>query len=203
MEIRDIESSLEAILFASGEAVSVERLAAVLAVPPELITDTATHLADKLSYDRRGIRLIKLDNALQLCSAPEYGDIVRSALETRKPPQLTQTALEVLAIVAYFQPVTRAYIEQVRGVDSSYTVGVLQERGFIEPCGHLDAPGRPRLYRTTNTFLRVFGLSSLTELPELPEAVGDEEGQLRIQNAIDMLSDKNAVITEDTGSDKK
>lgn len=197
MEIRDIEASMEAILFASGEAVSVERLAAVLAVPPELIADTATHLADKLSYDRRGIRLIKLDNSLQLCSAPEYGDIVRSALETRKPPQLTQTALEVLAIVAYFQPVTRAYIEQVRGVDSSYTVGVLQERGLIEPCGKLDAPGRPRLYRTTKAFLRVFGISSLSELPELPEAAGDEEGQLKIQNAIDMLSDKSTEITSE------
>lgn len=194
MEIRDIEAAIEAILFASGEAVSVDRLAAVLAVPADLITDTATHLSDKLSYDRRGIRLVRLDNTLQLCSAPEYSDQIHSALETRKPPQLTQVALEVLAIIAYFQPVTRAYIEQVRGVDSSYTVGILQERGFIEPCGHLDAPGRPRLFRTTKNFLRVFGISSISELPDLPEAAGDEEGQLKIQNAIEMLSDKSTEI---------
>lgn len=199
MEIRDIEAAIEAILFASGEAVSVDRISAVLAVPTELVLDTATHLADKLSYDRRGIRLLRLDNALQLCSAPEYGDLVRSALETRKMPQLSQPALEVLAIVAYFQPVTRAYVEQVRGVDSSYTVSLLQERGFIEPCGYLDAPGRPRLFRTTKMFLRVFGISSIAELPDLPEPVGDEDGQLRIQNAINLLSEKSTEVQDGAG----
>ena len=186
MESPELEAVVEAILFASGEPVTVERIASVLAVEPETITETAQRLADRLSYERRGVRLLRLDNSLQLCSAPEYSDYIRTALETRKPPQLTQTALEVLAIVAYFQPVTRAYIEKVRGVDSSYTVGVLQERGLIEQCGELDAPGRPKLFRTTKTFLRTFGISTLAELPELPEIQGDEE-QAKLQEAIDAI----------------
>lgn len=201
MEIRDIEGAIEGILFASGEAVSIDRIAAVLAVNRELIADTAVLMADKYSYDRRGIRLLKLDNSLQLCSSPEYSDYIRLALETRKPPQLTEPALEVLAIIAYYQPVTRAYIEQVRGVDSSYTVGLLQERGLVEPCGRLAVPGRPVLYRTTNNFLRTFSLSSLEELPELPDVSEDKDGQMKIQSAIDALRD--TVIEEEVKASKE
>lgn len=188
MEIHDIESAVEAILFAAGEPVTVDRIAAVLAVDKQIILDVAGRLMDHYSFERRGIRLVRLDNALQLCSAQEYASYVRMALETRKPPQLTQPALEVLAVVAYFQPVTKAYIEQVRGVDSSYTVGLLQERGLIEPCGRLSVPGRPVIYRTTKNFLRTFSISSVEELPELPEAEEDTEGQLKIQNAINALT---------------
>lgn len=187
MEIHEIEAALEAILFASGEPVPAERIAAVLAVDRELVFDAANHLMDKLSFDRRGIRLVRLENSLQLCSSPEYADYIRLVLETRKAPQLTQPAMEVLAIIAYFQPVTRAYIEQVRGVDSSYTVSLLTERGLIEPCGRLAVPGRPVLYRTTPDFLRVFSISSLEELPELPETESDSDGQMKIQSAIDAL----------------
>lgn len=193
MEINDIEAALEGILFASGEAVSAKRIAAVLAVDEKLIFDAAAHLADKLAYERRGIRLVRLENQLQLCSAAEYSDVIRQALETRKPPKLTPVALEVLSIVAYFQPVTRAYIDDVRGADSSYTVGVLTERGLIEPCGTLDAPGRPTLFRTTNNFLRTFGLSSLEELPELPQKGGDDGEQLKLQESIDaLMAEENA-----------
>ncbi len=188
MEITDLEGAIEGILFASGEAVPVKRIAAVLACDEGLILDAAAHIADKLSFERRGIRLVRLEDKLQLCSAPEYSDVIRQALETRKPPKLTQTALEVLAITAYFQPVTRAYIDDLRGTDSSYTVGVLTERGLIEPCGTLDAPGRPTLFRTTSNFLRVFGLSSLEELPELPQREGEDAEQLKIQEAIDALT---------------
>ena len=197
MEIRDLEGAIEGILFASGEPVPVERIAAVLAVPQSTVVDIAQRLADKLSFERRGIRLFKLENTLQLCSAPEYSDYIRAALETRKPPRLTNTALEVLTVVAYFQPVTRAYIEQVRGIDSSYTVGVLVERGLIEPCGQLDAPGRPTLFRTTKAFLRTFGLSSLEELPELP-SVQSEDGQLKI--GADAVENATATGDEDTES---
>ena len=196
MEIRDIEGAIEGILFASGEPVPIERIAAVLAVDKELIEDTACRLMDWYSFERRGIRLLRLENTLQLCSAPEYADSIRLALETRKPPQLTQPALEVLAIIAYFQPVTKAYIEQVRGVDSSYTVGLLQERGLIEPGGRLSVPGRPILYKTTKTFLRTFGISSIEELPNLPEAETDTDGQLKIQNAIDLLSAETKTISQ-------
>ncbi len=187
MEIRDIEGAIEGILFASGEPVREDRIAAVLGVDKKLVSDTANVLMDRYSYERRGIRLVRLEDSLQLCSSPEYADYIRLALETRKPPQLTQPAMEVLAVVAYYQPVTRVYIEQVRGVDSSYTVGLLQERGLIEPCGRLAVPGRPVLYRTTAAFLRTFGISSLEELPELPESAEEKDGQLKLQSAIAAL----------------
>ncbi len=187
MELHDIERALEGILFAVGEPVSAERIAAVLGVDTDIIFDTAGKLADEYSYDRRGIRIVRLDKSLQMCSAPEVADYVRLCMETRKPPQLTKPALEVLAVIAYYQPTTRAYIEQVRGVDSSYTVGLLQDRGLIEPCGRLAVPGRPVLYKTTDAFLRTFGISSLDELPELPDILEDEDGQLKIQSAIDAL----------------
>lgn len=169
MEIRDIESIIEGILFASGEPVGLGRIAAVLGISETAVSEAATRLRDRLVFERRGIRLVFLDKAIQLCSSPEYADYIRLALETRKQPQLTPQALEVLSIVAYFQPVTKLYIEQVRGVDSSYTVGLLQERGLIETCGRLSVPGRPLLYKTTPAFLRTFGLTKLEDMPVLPE----------------------------------
>ena len=184
MDVKDLEGIIEAILFASGEPVSIERLSAVLNVSTDIITGAAGRIADKFNFQRSGIRLVRLEDTLQLCSAPEYSDYVRAALETRKPPKLTQTALEVLAIVAYFQPVTRAYIEQVRGIDSSYTVGILEDRGLIESCGHLDVPGRPLLFKTTKNFLRTFGISSIEELPELPaQTPSEQDGQIELENS--------------------
>lgn len=196
MEIRDIEGAIEGILFVSGEPVSVERIASVLGVNPAIVSDTADRLRDKYSFERRGIRLVKLDGALQLCSSPEYADYIRLALETRKQPQLTQPALEVLAIVAYFQPVTKVYIEQLRGVDCGYTVGLLQNRGLIEMCGRLSVPGRPALYKTTKDFLRVFGIASIEELPELPECNEEQDGQLSIQGAIAALREQTNKNSE-------
>ncbi len=197
-----LEPAIEGILFAAGEAVSAKRIAAVLAVSEEDVFDAAKRVADRLRFEHRGIRLVRLENALQLCSAPELSDVIRQALETRKPPRLTQTALEVLAVTAYFQPVTRAYIESLRGADSSYTVGVLQERGLIEPCGTLDAPGRPTLFRTTPAFLRTFGLSSLDELPPLPRQEGEEPEQLRIEDAIETLREaRDAAVTDEPAKD--
>ena len=188
MEIRDIEGAIEGILFASGEPVSMERIAAVLGVEKQLVSDAADVVADRYSFERRGIRLVRMENQLQLCSSPEYADYIRLALETRKQPQLTQPALEVLSIVAYFQPVTRTYIEQVRGVDSSYTVGLLEDRGLIEQCGRLPVPGRPVLFRTTKVFLRCFGISSLDELPPMPDITEDMQGQLKLEQAIAELT---------------
>ena len=196
MEIRDIEGAIEGILFASGEPVSVERISAVLGIDTELVSDTSRRMIDRYSLERRGIRMVRLDNSLQLCSSPEYADCIRLALESRKMPQLTQPALEVLAAIAYFQPVTRSFVEQLRGVDSSYTVGLLQERGLIEPCGRLSVPGRPILFRTTKNFLRTFGISSLAELPVLPETESDPDGQMKIQSAIEAL---RTSIPDETG----
>ena len=201
MEIRDLESAVEAILFASGESVTIDRIAAVLGVESELISDIADRLSDYYKFERRGIRLIKLDNSIQLCSSPEYADLIRLALETRKQPRLTQPSIEVLSIVAYFQPVTRAYIEQVRGVDCGYTINLLSERGLIEPAGRLQAPGRPVLYKTTETFLRTFGLSSISDLPPLPDAEPEEDdGQQKIQEAIDTYMASSLAENEKIGN---
>ena len=133
-----------------------------------------------------------MEDSYQLCSAPEYGDAVRKAFEIRKSAKLSQPALEVLTIIAYFQPTTRAYVDQVRGVDSSYTVGLLLDRKLIEECGRLQVPGRPHLYRTTKEFLRVFHISSLEELPEIPGV--EPEGQLRLgeDGTVQDMSDGSA-----------
>jgi len=188
---------LEAILFVSGEPVKMSRIAAVLGVEEFDIDAAANRLRDKYSFERRGIRLVKLEGALQLCSSPEFADYIRLVLETRKPPQLSPPALEVLAIIAYFEPVTKAYVEQVRGVDSSYTVGLLVERGLIEACGRLNAPGRPVLYKTTHVFLRTFGLESLHELPGLPKIESPEDGREGISAAIAELKAKEEKVASE------
>ena len=183
----NINSALEAILFAAGEPVPAARISLILGVDEDAVFSAAKELADFYSFEQRGIRLLRLENKLQLCSAPEYASVISKVLEQRKPPMLSQPALESLAVVAYFQPVTRAYIDQVRGVDSSYTVSVLLEKGLIEKCGKLDVPGRPSLLRTTDAFLRTMGISSLDELPELPD-VGGSEGAQKLEAAIEKLS---------------
>ena len=157
----DLKSAVEAVLFAAGEPIPVARLSLVLGAGEEDVLLAARELAESFERDQRGIRVLQLGDKLQMCSAPDYAPIVIKALEQRKPPMLSQPALETLAIVAYFQPVTRAYIDQVRGVDSSYTVGMLTERGLIEACGRLDVPGRPSLFRTTDQFLRTMGIQKL------------------------------------------
>lgn len=169
MNLRDVENAVEAIVFASGDPISVERVASVLAVEKTVVFDVAERIAARYREMGCGIRFLLLEDKLQMTTSPQYADVVRMALESRKPSRLSQTSLEVLAIVAYYQPVTRSFIEQLRGVDSSYTVSLLLERDLIEPCGRLDAPGRPMQFRTTTAFLRTFGIGSLTELPELPE----------------------------------
>lgn len=170
----ETDSIIESILFASGDPFPIERLMALLDLSREQVLEAAQRLGDGYRFENRGVRLLRLEDSLQLCSAPENADWVRRALDTRRPAKLSPAAMEVLAIAAYFQPVTRAYIEQIRGVDSSYTVGLLVEKGFLEPCGRLDAPGRPMQFQTTATFLRVFGLSSLEELPAYGAAGGAE-----------------------------
>lgn len=180
MEIKEIESAIEGILFAAGDPVGVERLCMALDLDRATVDNVCQRLADYYSYERRGVRLLRLENSYQLCSAPEHADCIRRAFESRRPARLSQPALEVLAIIAYYQPTTRAYVDQIRGVDSAYTVGLLLERDLIEECGRLAVPGRPILYRTTQTFLRSFGLSSLEELPELPSA-SPEDGQITME----------------------
>ena len=180
LEMKEIEAALEGILFASGEPVHIDRICLALELDRATAELVLQKLGDYYSYERRGIRLVRMEDSWQLCSAPEYADSIRKAFEIRKPAKLSQPALEVLTIIAYYQPTTRAYVDQIRGVDSAYTVGLLLDRHLIEECGRLQVPGRPRLYRTTQAFLRAFHLNSLDELPQLPGMEAD--GQLRLDD---------------------
>ncbi len=189
MEHEQLLSAVEAILFAAGEPIPAERVALVLGEEPETILDCAEELARQYEESLSGIRLVRMEQSLQLCSAPEFSTYVIRALEQRRPPRLSPSALEVLAVVAYFQPVTRAYIDQIRGVDSSYTVSTLLDRGLIEPAGRLDAPGRPTLYQTSALFLRTMGLTSLEELPVLPDMTSSE-GAEKLEAAIQELQNR-------------
>lgn len=181
-------AKMEAILFASGEPVGVERFCLGLDLTRPEVDTLMGELIEK--YSQGGIRIIRLNASYQMCSAPELAPVVRDMLETRTPPKLSQPALEVLAIVAYHQPTTRAYVDQVRGVDSTYTVGSLLERGLLKECGKLkDMPGRPTLYRTTDLFLRCFNMESLKELPDLgqPEPVLE---QLTLEDRLKQLQEE-------------
>lgn len=167
MEQTDLQRAIEAILFAAGERVEVSRLAAALQVDSSDITAAADGLADQLAFERRGIRILRLDKGYQMVSSGEMADYITQALETRKPPKLSSSQLEALTIVAYYQPATKAMVEQIRGVDSSYSISALLNKKLITEAGRLNVPGRPILYRTTPDFLRTFGISSLEELPPI------------------------------------
>ena len=167
MEQSDLQRAIEAILFAAGERVEVSRMAATLQVDPSEIMAAADALADQLAFDRRGIRILRLDKGYQMVSSGEMADYVTKALETRKPPKLSGAQLESLTIIAYYQPATKAMVEQIRGVDSSYSISALMNKKLICEAGRLNVPGRPIQYATTPDFLRTFGLNSLDELPEI------------------------------------
>ena len=167
MEREELERILEAILFAAGEPVSAQRIAAAAQCEEEEVHEAARRRMDSLAFERRGIRILRLEDSYQMCSSPELVSYITTALETRKPPKLSASQLETLTIIAYYQPATKAYVEQIRGVDSAYTIGALVNKNLVEECGRLNVPGRPIQYRTTKDFLRTFGLSSLSELPEI------------------------------------
>lgn len=167
MEQNDLQRAIMAILFAAGEPVDAKRMAFALEVDEDEIHREAQSLMDRLSFDRSGIRILRLEQAYQMCSSGEMSAYVTKTLETRKPPKLSASQLETLTIIAYYQPATKAYVEQLRGVDSGYSVSALLTKKLIEECGRLNVPGRPILYRTTPDFLRTFGLNSLDELPEI------------------------------------
>ena len=167
MEITDLQRGIEAILFAAGEPVECDRLAEALEADRKDVQKVADEMVSQWAFERRGIRVIKLDKAYQMVSSGEMSDYVSKALETRKPPKLSASQLESLTIIAYYQPATKAMVEQIRGVDSSYSIGALLNKRLIEESGRLNVPGRPILYRTTPAFLRTFGISSLEELPEI------------------------------------
>lgn len=189
---------MEAILFASGEPVHIDRICLALDLDKETAETLLQKLGDHYAYNRRGVRLTRMDESWQLCSAPDYADVIRKAFEIRKSAKLSQPALEVLTIIAYYQPTTRAYVDQVRGVDSSYTMSLLLERKLIEECGRLQVPGRPHLYRTTKEFLRVFHLGSLDELPEMPGVEADGQLRIGVGGAPDLPEEPDEDATAET-----
>ncbi len=165
MEQNELKAAIEAVLFAYGEPISITRLAEALGEERSAVRRAAESL--EYDYETRGIRLIWLEDSLQLCTQTRFDPQIRAALDQRRNTPLSQAAMEVLAIAAYHQPVTKGYIEQVRGVDCGAVVNSLVEKKLLEEAGRLDMPGRPILYKTTQDFLRAFGLRSLDELPEV------------------------------------
>lgn len=170
-----LESTLEAVLFAAGDAVSLDRLCAALETPREDILAAAGALEALYDLENRGLMLRRIGDSLQLCSRPMYAEAARRVTESRRAATLSPAALEVLTIVAYRQPVTRAFIDQLRGVDSGGTLAGLAEKQLIEEAGRLEVPGRPILYRTTERFLQAFALESLDDLPALPALTENEQ----------------------------
>lgn len=162
-------ASVEAVLFAAAEPIEYTKIATALGMDDEQILLSLDALSEKYSAEDSGICLLQLGNKYQLCSKKEYVEVVRNVLDLKRNAPLSQAAFEVLAIIAYNQPITKPYIEQIRGVDCSGVVNTLCQRGLIEEKGRLDVPGRPVLYGTTADFLRCFSLNSLSELPELPK----------------------------------
>ena len=194
MEIKQYQAAMEAVLFASGEPVASGRLAEVL----ELDEETAVRLAEDLMQDINtrggGLRMLRLDDRYQLCTNADYAGYVRKALEIRRNTPLSQAAMEVLAIVAYNQPVTRAFIEQVRGVDCGAVVQGLVQKSLIEEKGRLELPGRPLLYGTTADFLRSFGLNSLEGLPPLPQK--EEENAAMEETTLDDVIEQTETVED-------
>lgn len=193
MNKKQIISALEAVLFASGDPISIERLSQVFDIKPEEIEKYIAILADELDKRVAGVKLIRLENAYQLTTREEYADYIKKAFDIKRRTPLSPAALEVLAVIAYNQPVTRSFIEQVRGVDCSGVVSTLVEKDLIEERGRLELPGRPLLYGTTKNFLRCFSLSDLGDLPPLPKEnaeLNDIGEQLEIT---DHLMDEEAI----------
>ena len=184
MDRKELQRICEAILFASGEPVETERLCFVTETDPDEVREALRELADLYAFERRGIRILRLEDSWQMCSQNDMAPWVTKALETRKPPKLSASQLETLTIIAYYQPTTKAFVEKLRGVDSSYSVAALLNKKLIEENGRLDAPGRPILYRTTPDFLRTFGLESLEDLPEMEK--------VQFSNSPDTVSEPDA-----------
>lgn len=167
-------AAVEAVMFAYGDPITIEKLSEATGIDEETCVKLVDNLERQYNVRESGLRILRINKGFQIAARPEFADSIKKALETKKQQPLSQAAMEVLAIIAYNQPVTKAFVEQVRGIDSSSVVNTLAERGLLEEAGRLDLPGRPIAYRTTDNFLRCFGLSRIEELPPPP----DQEGQL-------------------------
>ena len=190
MNSNELIRAFEAVLFASGEPMSIDRLAQTFEITPEKVVKTADMLREEYLANNSGIVLVRLENTFQLATDERFAEYIKKAFDIRRKTPLSSAALEVLAVVAYNQPVTKAFIEQVRGVDCSGVVSTLVEKGLIEEMGRLELPGKPLLYGTTKNFLRCFGISDLSELPELPKS----------ENAVNDVAEQLEMISEETES---
>ena len=169
MNKKELLSAFEAVLFASGEPMSIERFSLVFEISPDEVIETMDELSKKLKKNDSGLHIVRLENMYQLATTTDFAPYIKKAFDMRRRTPLSPAALEVLAVVAYNQPVTKSFIEQVRGVDCSGVVTTLIEKGLLEERGRLELPGKPLLYGTTKTFLRCFSLNDLNDLPPLPQ----------------------------------
>lgn len=184
---------IEALLFASGEPISLDRLSEASGIEPETVVKLIDRLERKYNVSDSAIRVLRLENSYQLSTIEEYAPYIKRAMENKRQARLSPAALEVLAVVAYNQPVTKAFVEQVRGTDSSGVINTLVERELLYEAGRLELPGRPITYKTTDNFLRCFKLESLAQLPSLP----NEDGQLNL-NEISTLQQDGDFIPDDS-----
>lgn len=191
MEIDKTKSIIEAILFSAGRVVDTKEFMAILELSNEDVDTILQSMKTDFEEQNRGIEIIKVDNGYQLCSKKEYYDYIYPIFDNRAKPSLSAAAIETLSIIAYNPKITRAEIEQIRGVNSDGTIYKLLEYGLIEEVGRLDAPGKPTIYSTTKEFLKMFGISSLEELPELPKYKIDENEQIVIDEIIEEKVDSN------------
>ncbi|MBQ7596469.1 MAG: SMC-Scp complex subunit ScpB [Clostridia bacterium] len=197
MKVDEMQAAVEAILFAAGEPIEYERIAEALEIEPEYAENLLMNLGAQLDERGSGICLVRMDDQFQLCTRSEYADKVRTVLEIKKNSPLSNAAFEVLAVIAYNQPVTKSFIEQVRGVDCSGVISTLCQKGLIEEKGRLDLPGRPLLYGTTPEFLKCFSVTSLDELPDLPEHEDiPEKPEIPDQLSLDLSAENDTADGE-------
>ena len=199
-ELKNIEGAIEAILFAAGYPVKYAKIAEVLGLDLKNTKTLIDHMSKEYNSEKskRGIYLLTFEDTCQLCTKEPYAPYIREALGIKRGGNLSASSMEVLAVVAYNQPVTRTFVDKVRGVDSSYAVNSLIDKGLIEACGRLDAPGRPMLYATTDKFLRVFGLNSLSELPATEIMLPPKEDTPIIdENADDLVDEQAGIVIEE------
>ena len=198
--IKNIEACIEAVVFAAGYPVPYQKLAEVTGLGVREVKRLVERIAKSYEDDKRGIMMLRFPDACQFATKEQYGAYIREALSIRRGGNLSASSMEVLAIVAYNQPVTRAFVDAVRGVDSNYAVNSLIDKELIVSKGRLDAPGRPLLYGTTDKFLRVFGLSSLEDLPQtetiLPPNAPGEQLSIAVAAATDEGGEADAPAEE-------
>lgn len=182
MKLTEGIAAVEAIMFAYGDPITIDKLSEAAGLDNETTVKLIDQLERRYNVNESGLKIIRVNDGFQITTRSEYAENIKKAMETRRQQPLSQAAMETLSIVAYNQPVTKAFVEQVRGIDSSSVVNTLVERDLLEEAGRLELPGRPVAYRTTDTFLRCFGLSRIEELPALP----NQEGQLDFDELAEM-----------------